>query len=92
MEDLGIVPQVLRRSSAEYEYSGVVFDFDVIEGEIGFHPITAPLDIGIPAGLEIVHHQIQPPARGSRDKGFPSLLLKPVYGVKRFVRIRRRHP
>jgi hypothetical protein len=81
-----VVAEILGGPAAHQEDCGVVLDADLVEGEIGFQAIAAAFDVGVPAGLKIVHDQVQPAAGGGSHDGLPSFLLEAVDGVEGFVR------
>jgi hypothetical protein len=85
LDQPGVVPQVFGRASADNQ-DGVEFQRgDILKGRGRFQPIAGPLDAGIPAGLEIVHDQMQPLLRRCGDHRLPARLLEPMNGVQRFV-------
>ena len=83
------------RTSSFRRYSGarppssidgvVVFDPHGGEIQVGFHAVARALHVGVPPGLEIVHHQVKAAARGGGHGGLPALLLKTVQGVQGLV-------
>ena len=80
-----VVAQILGRAPAQQEDRVVVLDANLFEGEIGFETIAAAFDVGVPAGLEIVHDQVQAPARGGGHGGLPAFFLKAVDGIEGLV-------
>ena len=85
VEQRFVIAQILGRPSAQQKDRGVVLDANLIEGEIGFQAIPAAFDVGVPAGLEIVHDQVQPAAGRGSHGGLPSFFLETVDGVKGLV-------
>ena len=80
-----VVAQILGGAPAKQEDRLVVLDTNLVEGEVGFQTISAAFDVGVPAGLKIVHDQVQAPARGGGHNGLPALLLKAVNRIEGFV-------
>src|ERR1039457_1700494 len=82
----GVVAQVLRRPAPQDEHRSILLNSDIVECQVGFKPVAGLLDIGVPSRLKIVHHQVQPPPRRSRDHRLPAFLLEPMHGVESLIR------
>ena len=85
LEQRIVVAQVLGSAPAQQQDGFVVLDADLVESNVGFEPIAPAFNIGVPTGLEIVHHQVQAAAGGCGHDGLPAFLLEAVDGVESFV-------
>ncbi len=64
-----VVPQVLWRASTEHEHRIEFSDPHVIERHIRVRPVSGALDVGVPPGLEIVDHEMEPRLLGAAITG-----------------------
>src|SRR4029453_19158304 len=62
-----VVPQVLGRAPADADRRDVVRRDDVGEREVRVHRVPRHLLVGIPAGLEVVHDEMQAALGGGGD-------------------------
>src|SRR4051794_11069132 len=82
-----VVAQVFRRPAAKQQDRLIVLYAHTGEIHVRLYPISRTFYIGIPAGLEVVHDQIETPARRRGDGGLPPLLLETVQGIQGLVRL-----
>jgi len=87
VEQRFVIAKILGRPSARQKDRGVVLDANLLEREIGLQAIPAAFDLGVPAGLEIVHDQVQPAAGWGGHSGLPSSFLETEDGVEGLVRL-----
>ena len=59
--------QVFRGAAAQDQHRLVVVDADVVEGQVGLGGIAGLLDVGVPAGLEVVDDEVEATLAGRRD-------------------------
>src|SRR5260370_7334768 len=85
LEQRIVVAQILGGAPAQQQDGLVVLDAHLVEANVGFEPIAPAFNIGIPTGLESVHHQVQAAAGGCGQNGLPAFLLEAVDGVESFV-------
>jgi hypothetical protein len=79
------VAQVLRRAAA-YEQDGpIVGHIGFVEGDLGVQTVACALDVGVPTGLEIVHHEMQTALARRGDDRLMTGFLEAVDGVEGFV-------
>ena len=80
-----VVAQVLRRAAADAHHGFVVRHAHVVEGQVRFDGVPGAFLVGVPPGLEVVHHEVQPPLRRRGDVRLISGFLKPLHGEPRLV-------
>ncbi len=80
-DELGLMPKELRCSASNQEHGFILFDADGREGHVAFDEIAWFLDIGIPAGIEIVNDRVEPLLLRGRDHGLIARFAKAVLRV-----------
>ena len=70
---------------AQRQYRLVLLHSHIFERQFGCEPVTAPLDIGVPSGFEIVHDKVQPAPRGRRHGRFPVFFREAMNSVECLV-------
>lgn len=85
IEEGGVVAEVLGRASADEEDGIEAIGAGLGDGEIGGEAVAWAFDVGIPAGFEVVHDEVETPHGGSGDDGFIARLLEAVDGIEGFV-------
>ena len=79
------MPQELRRPAAQQQHRCIPVHVHVVKRDVCVEPVALPLDVGVPAGLEVVHDQMEPAGGGRGHDGFVARLLKAVQRKQRLV-------
>lgn len=80
-----VVAEVFGRASAENQHGLVVPHVHIGECQMGLDAVSRAFDVGVPAGLEIVHHQVQAALAGSGYDGPVAGFEEAMIGVEGFV-------
>jgi hypothetical protein len=69
-------------AAAEHEHGLVVVDAHVVERQVGLGGVAGLLDVGVPARLEVVDHEVQAALAGRRDARREAGLGQALPGVQ----------
>ena len=87
LQQLVVVPEKLRCAAADQQDGGITRCFSLAKCDVRFNEVARTLNVGVPAGLEVVNDSVQSLLFCGTDVSCPPLLLESVLGVENLVRL-----